>query len=248
MAAQGEYLARLLHQGEPGLSMLLAGMLMAFCFGAVHALSPGHGKTLVAAYLVGARGTPKHAAFLGCMVTFTHTISVFALGLVTLYLSRFVLPETITPILGAISGITIVWIGGALLYKRIVNRNRILSSPLLHDHGDGRVHTHVPDEISMGGLIALGASGGLVPCPSALVLLLTSVSLGRVGLGLTLLVAFSAGLAVVLTAVGLVVLYGKHLLPGSESMARGKAFRYIPIGSAAVIVCIGIGMTYVSLR
>ena len=182
------------------------------------------------------------------MVTFTHTISVFALGLVTLYLSRFVLPERITPILGAISGIMIVWIGGGLLYKRIVNRNRTLPGPLYHDHGDGRVHTHVPDEISMGGLIALGASGGLVPCPSALVLLLTSVSLGRVGLGLTLLVAFSAGLAVVLTAVGLLVLYGKHLLPGSESMARGKLFRYIPIGSAAVIVCIGIGMTYVSLR
>ena len=248
IADQGEYLSRLLHQGEPGWSMLLAGMLMAFCFGAVHALSPGHGKTLVAAYLVGARGTPKHAVFLGCMVTFTHTISVFALGLVTLYLSRFVLPERITPILGAISGITIVWIGGALLYKRIVNRNRTLPNPLVHDHGDGRVHTHVPDEISMGALIALGASGGLVPCPSALVLLLTSVSLGRVGLGLTLLVAFSAGLAVVLTAVGLLVLYGKHLLPASESITRGKLFRYIPIGSAAVIMCIGIGMTYVALR
>src|SRR5204863_6669539 len=108
---------RLLHQGEPGLSMLLAGMLMAFSFGAVHALSPGHGKTLVAAYLVGARGTPKHAAFLGCMVTFTHTISVFALGLVTLYLSRFVLPETLTPILGAISGLTIVSLGAMLLYR-----------------------------------------------------------------------------------------------------------------------------------
>src|SRR5258706_4218858 len=136
MADQGEYLSRLLHQGESGWSMLLAGLLMAFCFGAVHALSPGHGKTLVAAYLVGARGTPKHAAFLGCTVTFTHTISVFALGLVTLYLSRFVLPERITPVLGAISGITIVWIGGRLLYESIVNRNRTLPRPLLHDHGD----------------------------------------------------------------------------------------------------------------
>ena len=90
---------------------MLLGMLAAFAFGAVHALSPGHGKTLVAAYLVGSRGTPRHAVFLGLMVTFTHTISVFALGLVTLYLSRFVLPETITPILGAISGLTIVWVG-----------------------------------------------------------------------------------------------------------------------------------------
>ena len=114
---------------------------MAFCFGAVHALSPGHGKTLVAAYLVGARGTPKHAVFLGCMVTFTHTISVFALGLVTLYLSRFVLPERITPILGAVSGITIVWIGGALLCG--------FHHYLIH-HSDWRVvmgHDGLPDVI-----------------------------------------------------------------------------------------------------
>src|SRR6476661_3622942 len=137
MGSQGDYLSQLLHQGQLSAGVMLLGLMAAFAFGAVHALSPGHGKTLVAAYLVGARGTPKHAVFLGCMVTFTHTISVFALGLVTLYLSRFVLPERITPILGAISGITIVWIGGALLYKRIVNRNRTLPNPLVHDHGDG---------------------------------------------------------------------------------------------------------------
>src|ERR1035438_2592233 len=120
MVAQGDYLSRLLHQGDLGWGVLLLGLLAAFAFGAVHALSPGHGKTLVAAYLVGSRGTPRHAIFLGLMVTFTHTISVFALGLVTLYLSRFVLPETITPILGAISGIAIVWVGTALLYRRTV--------------------------------------------------------------------------------------------------------------------------------
>ena len=122
MVAQGDYLSRLLHQGEIGWSVMLLGMLAAFAFGAVHALSPGHGKTLVAAYLVGSRGTPRHAVFLGLMVTFTHTISVFALGLVTLYLSRFVLPETITPMLGAISGLTIVWVGATLLYRRTVGQ------------------------------------------------------------------------------------------------------------------------------
>jgi nickel/cobalt transporter (NicO) family protein len=224
---------------------MLFGMLAAFAFGAVHALSPGHGKTLVAAYLVGSRGTPRHAVLLGLMVTFTHTISVFALGLVTLYLSRFVLPETITPVLGAISGITIVWVGATLLYRRTLGTR--VAPGLAHHHGDGRVHTHVPDEVSVGGLIALGASGGLVPCPSALVLLLTSVSLGRVAFGLTLLVAFSAGLAVVLTAIGLAVLYAKHLLPDSASFARGKALRYLPVASAAFIVCVGIAMTCVSL-
>ena len=202
---------------------MLLGMLAAFAFGAVHALSPGHGKTLVAAYLVGSRGTPRHAIFLGLMVTFTHTVSVFALGLVTLYLSRFVLPETITPILGAISGITIVWVGATLLYRRTIGR--------VHVHAAGsRIITAMaactptcPEEMSVGGLIALGASGGLVPCPSALVLLLTSVSLGRIAFGLTLLVAFSLGLAVVLSGIGLAVLYARHLLPDSTNLMRSKA-------------------------
>ena len=136
-----------------------------------------------------------------------------------------------------------------LLYRRTVGR-QIAAPPqgLAHDHGDGRVHTHVPEEISVGGLIALGASGGLVPCPSALVLLLTSVAMGRVALGLTLLTAFSAGLAVVLTAVGLAVLYAKQWLPDSATLGRSKAMRYLPVASAAFIVCVGIAMTWVSLR
>src|SRR5664279_617949 len=142
MVAQGDYLSRLLHQGQISFGVILLGLLGAFAFGAVHALSPGHGKTLVAAYLVGTRGTPRHAIFLGLMVTFTHTISVFALGLVTLYLSRFVLPETITPILGAVSGVTIVWVGATLLYRRTVGRRMTAPAQgLAHDHGDGRVHT-----------------------------------------------------------------------------------------------------------
>jgi ABC-type nickel/cobalt efflux system permease component RcnA len=249
MGAQGDYLSHLLREGGFGWGVMLAGMLAAFAFGAVHALSPGHGKTLVAAYLVGSRGTPKHAILLGLMVTFTHTISVFGLGLVTLYLSRFVLPEKITPVLGVISGLTIVWVGATLLYRRTIGR-RVApapASPFAHDHGDGHVHSHVPEEISMGGLIALGASGGLVPCPSALVLLLTSISLNRVALGLTLLTAFSAGLAVVLSGIGLLVLYAKHLLPDVNA-ARNPWFRWIPVGSAAVVTCIGLVMTWFSWK
>ncbi|MCU1233395.1 MAG: high-affinity nickel-transporter [Candidatus Solibacter sp.] len=248
MVAQGDYLSSLLRQGDIGWSVMLLGMMAAFAFGAVHALSPGHGKTLVAAYLVGSRGTARHAIFLGLMVTFTHTISVFALGLITLYLSRFVLPETITPILGAISGLTIVWVGSTLLYRRTIGRIHLPSNGLIHHHGDGRVHTHIPEEMSVGGLIALGASGGLVPCPSALVLLLTSVSLGRVAFGLTLLVAFSLGLAVVLSGIGLAVLYARSLVPDSAGLMRSKAVRYLPIASAAFIVCVGLAMTWVSLR
>jgi ABC-type nickel/cobalt efflux system permease component RcnA len=239
----GDYLARLLHQGDIGWGVLAAGVVVAFALGAIHALSPGHGKTIVAAYLVGTRGTPIDAVFLGGMVTFTHTVTVFFLGFATLFLSRYVLPERIYPVLGAISGISIVGIGVVLLYKRMPH----------HHHGDAHVHvhshSHIPEgEASMASLVALGASGGLVPCPSALVLLLTAVSLGRTGLGLILLVAFSAGLAVVLTAIGLVVLYAKHWLPDGQKTASHGVFLYLPVVSAAVIVCIGVAMTWVSLR
>jgi len=279
-AGQIDYLARLLHQGELGWTALLVGMIVAFGLGAVHALSPGHGKTIVAAYLVGTRGTPGHAIFLGAMVTFTHTISVFLLGLTTLFLSRYVLPEKIFPVLGVISGVSIVWIGAILLYQRIRAARRLAphrhhehaqehqhahahahSHPhehdhdhhqqdhggLVHDHGEGHVHSHMPDEVSLGSLIALGASGGLVPCPSALVLLLSAIALGRIGLGLILLVAFSLGLAGVLMAIGLVVLYAKHLLPDSRKSATHPVFRLLPVASAAIIVCIGLIMTAASL-
>jgi ABC-type nickel/cobalt efflux system permease component RcnA len=264
---RGDFLSRLLHRGDIGLGLTLLGMAVAFGLGCMHALSPGHGKTIVAAYLVGSRGTFKHAIFLGGMVTFTHTISVFFLGLTTLFLSQYVLPEKIFPVLGAISGLSIVWIGGMMLYKRA----RRLRPPHhdhdhdhdyhhhehdhnhSHDHEHGphthtHTHTHVPEgDITLGSLIALGASGGLVPCPSALVLLLSSIALGRVSLGLLLLIAFSSGLAVVLMGIGVLVLYAKHFLPDSQKTAAHPAFRIIPVLSAALIVCIGLLMTGVSL-
>ncbi len=237
-----DYLSQLLNRHEIPVSMVLLGLAVAFSLGAIHALSPGHGKTIVAAYLVGARGTVKHAIFLGGMVTFTHTISVFFLGFTTLFLSQYVLPEKIYPVLGAISGLSIVWIGGMLLIHRAQHLRG-------HSHIHGpHGHTHAPEgEVNLGSLIALGASGGLVPCPSALVLLLSSIALGRVGLGLVLLVSFSAGLAAVLMAIGVAVLYAKHWLPDGQTAARHPAFRLIPVLSAAVIVCIGLVLTGVSL-
>jgi nickel/cobalt exporter len=240
MVVKGDFLSRLLHQGDIGLGATLIGMLVAFGLGAIHALSPGHGKTIVAAYLVGARGTAKHAAFLGAMVTFTHTVSVFCLGFVTLFLSRYVLPEKIVPVLEAISGLSIVWIGTSLFFKRM----RAAKSKANGRHS----HSHVPEgDVTLGSLMALGASGGMVPCPSALVLLLSSIALDRVALGLTLLVAFSMGLAVVLMAVGMVVLFAKHLLPDSERTTQSAAFRYLPVASALVITCAGVLMTGVAL-
>jgi ABC-type nickel/cobalt efflux system permease component RcnA len=255
---RGDFLSRLLHRGDISIGLVLLGMAVAFGLGSMHALSPGHGKTIVAAYLVGSRGTIRQAVFLGGMVTFTHTISVFFLGLTTLFLSQYVLPEKIFPVLGAISGLSIVWIGGMMLYKR-AQKLRHLEDHEHHHHDHGHDHTHghhhgpgghshVPEgDVTLGSLIALGASGGLVPCPSALVLLLSSIALGRVGLGLLLLIAFSSGLALVLMGIGIVVLYAKHLLPDSQKAAAHPAFRIIPVVSAALIVCIGLVMTGVSL-
>ena len=256
-AARGDFLSQLLHRGEIGFALTLLGMAVAFGLGAVHALSPGHGKTIVAAYLVGARGNFKHAIFLGGMVTFTHTSSVFLLGLTTLFLSEYVLPEKIFPVLGTISGLSIVWIGSLLLYRRARrlrhdhyghDHHRHEHHEHHHDHDHVHPHSHLPEsDVTLGSLIALGASGGLVPCPSALVLLLSAIALGRVALGLLLLVAFSAGLAIVLMGIGVLVLYAKNLLPDSQKTAAHPAFRIIPVLSAALIVCIGLLMTGVSL-
>ncbi len=239
--------------------MLAAGLAIAFGLGAIHAMSPGHGKTIVAAYLVGSRSTPKHAIFLGGMVTFTHTISVFLLGFATLFLSRYVLPERLFPVLGVISGLTIVWIGAALFFRRLhVARHHDggpdhghahSGDPHHHHHGHGEhPHSHAPEgEVTPGSLIALGASGGLVPCPSALVLLLSSIALGRAALGLALLVTFSAGLAVALTAIGLIALYAKRLLPDGARAARSPIARYLPVASAAVMTGAGLLMTAAAL-
>ena len=274
MVVRGDYLSQLLGSKELTWSMILLGIVVAFGLGAMHAFSPGHGKTMVAAYLVGARGTWKHAVFLGGMVTFTHTISVFALGFVTLFLSRYILPEKLEPILGVISGITIIWVGAMLLYKRAQklsghshgqhhhhDHDHVHDHHHDHDHahdhhhdhdhehhhGPGG-HTHIPEgEVTIGSLIALGAGGGLVPCPSGLVILLSSIALGRVGIGITWLIGFSAGLAVVLTSIGVLVVYAKDLLPKTQSAMRSPVFRLLPVVSAGLVIVIGILMTSVSL-
>jgi len=267
---RGDFLSRMLHQRELTWGMILIALVVAFGLGAAHALTPGHGKTIVAAYLVGSRGTLKHAAFLGAMVTFTHTVSVFLLGLATLFLFRYVMPEKITQMLGAISGLSIVAIGGWMIWERIQAAGQLRhhhhhghdhghdhhhdhdhghhhDHDHHHDHGpNGHHHHHVPEQLSWAGLIALGASGGLVPCESALILLLSAIALGRIGLGLLLLAAFSLGLAIVLMAIGMMVLFAKHLIPQRRTGASA-AFRWIPVFSGGVVVCVGLIMTAVSL-
>jgi ABC-type nickel/cobalt efflux system permease component RcnA len=265
MNVQPDSLLRLLHQGALTPWMLAAAIGIAFALGAAHALTPGHGKTIVAAYLAGSRGTLRHAAFLGAMVTFTHTVSVFLLGMATLFLFQYVVPEKVTRVLGAISGLSIVAIGGWMLYKRLRvshahGHHHGHDHQHHHDHNHGHDHhhchshdpdhshghSHVPDEISWSGLVALGASGGLVPCESALVLLLTAIAMRRVALGLMLLTFFSLGLAIVLMGIGVAVIYAKNLMPASARERTGF-FRWMPVASAAVVLALGVLMTSVSL-
>jgi nickel/cobalt exporter len=204
--------------------VLVLLLLAAFGWGALHALSPGHGKAMVAAYLVGTRGTTRDAVALGATVTITHTIGVFALGLVTLALSAYVLPEQLYPCLNLVSALLVLSVGAAVLRKR--------RHAMKHDHHHDH-HHHITNK----GILAMGASAGLIPCPSALVVLLGAVAQHQVALGLVLITAFSLGLAATLTGLGVLVVRAARVpLPP-------RAAAVIPALSAALIVLVGIVMT-----
>jgi len=268
---------------ESGWSLVLA-VAGAFAWGCVHAMSPGHGKTIVGAYLVGSRATPVHALFLAATTTITHTAGVFAVGGITLFASNLVDPEKLDPWLSLISGLLVAIIGLKLLLARIKTRfwvrnsllkqirdkffNKRIEEPVnllnrgtwerefkpvkpdisqhYHHHGDGRVHSHLPpgadgSPITWKSLLVLGISGGLLPCPSALVMLLSASALGNVGLGMTLVVAFSLGLALVLSAIGLILVYAKqnfHKLPKQIT-----AVKFLPAISAMFVMLLGLGIT-----
>ncbi|MEZ4674169.1 MAG: sulfite exporter TauE/SafE family protein [Caldilineaceae bacterium] len=264
---------------------ILLALLAAFGWGAAHAFSPGHGKTVVAAYLVGSRGTVGHALFLGLTTTITHTAGVFVLGLITLFAAQYILPETLYPWLSVLSGVLVAVIGLTLIRERWRSPVQV---PQLHDHDHqhahdhahdhqhahehGNEHTHTHHEHSHGifghhhhgpedhshmppgadgspvtwrGLLALGISGGLLPCPSALVLMLGAISLQRIGFGLALIVLFSLGLASVLTLIGVTLVYaGKYFTRIPES---GRLLRLLPVASAVFITAVGVGITVQAL-
>ena len=220
--------------------VLLASLAAALFWGAAHALSPGHGKTIVTAYLVGRRGTPGHAALLGLIVTATHTAGVFALGFVTLALSRFVVPDRLYPWLNLVSGLLVVGIGASVLYSRLRQR-RARAHGHRHAHVHDHHHRHHEAGPGLRSLVAVGVSGGLLPCPSALVVLLAAISLHRVAFGLLLIVAFSAGLALTVTAVGLVAVLARSAF--SRVSFEGRVASLLPAASALVILVAGVAMT-----
>ncbi len=261
--SSGEGFASVFADAAAGEGVLLFLLLAAFGWGALHALSPGHGKAMVAAYLAGTRGTARHAVALGAIVTVTHTIGVFALGVVALSLQQFILPEDILPWLTLVSGLMVVVIGAGVLRSRVLwARARHTGAAVGlapsadapthshdghsheahshgHDHSHG--HHHPPDELTWKGVLGMGAAAGLIPCPSALVVLLAALAQNEVGLGLLLIVAFSVGLAGTLTVLGLGVVYAKQVLP--RSVIGGRAAAVLPAASAVVIVVAGVALT-----
>jgi nickel/cobalt transporter (NicO) family protein len=232
----------LIERGEVSLGVLALSLLIAAFWGAAHALTPGHGKALVAAYLVGTKGTPRHAFMLGATVTAAHTAGVFAIGLVTLGLSQFILPEQLYPWLTLASGLLVVAVGASVLRHRLRARR--------HDHHGHHHHHHHDHDHDHGltskGIIGVGIAAGLLPCPSALVVLLSAIALHRVGLGLALIVAFSVGLAATITAIGLVAVYARRAF-GRLSL-DGRVVRALPSVSAALILAVGFAMTARALQ
>jgi nickel/cobalt transporter (NicO) family protein len=242
-------LKRALADPALGLLGLLAALGLAFALGALHALSPGHGKTLVAAYLVGARGRVGHALLLGLVVSATHVAAVFALGLAALLLSERALPDRLLPWLEVSAALLVAALGAFMLLRRL---RGMLLHRLAHAQGAEHDHDHdhehaSPEGVRTGELLWLGISGGLVPCPSATVVMLMAIYLGRVGLGLGLLGAFSLGLAATLVALGILVVKARGLAARLAGPRFQAWTRWAPLLSAGLILVIGAAMTVFAL-
>lgn len=238
----------------------------AFGLGAAHALEPGHGKTVVAAYLVGSRGRTLDAVILGAVVTFTHTFSVVLLAVASVVAAAYFVPAQVQRTLSIGSGLLVTAVGVAM----IIARTRSAAPVRSHSHGShahahchhdqdgggshhhdyaiGHDHAH-PDHsqdfsdrgVGLGALVALGVSGGIVPCPAALLLIPAAVGLGAVAKGIGLVVGFSLGLAVVLIAVGIVSLRAASL--AGRWLERESWARRVSIASACFITLLGLALT-----
>ncbi len=232
----------------------------AFLWGAMHSLTPGHGKTLVGAYLMGERATPRHALILAMTTTITHTLGVFALGLVALFAAKYILPEQLYPWFSLTSGVMVVAIGLSLFRNRMASpthshEHHAHDHHHDHDHHDHAHrhhehdhHPHIDKGVSISSLLALGISGGLLPCPAALVLLLGAIAVNKTALGLILVICFSLGLSAVLTGLGLLLVYAKNWfkrVPSSPRFVKisPRFVKALPALSAIGITLIGTGIS-----
>jgi nickel/cobalt transporter (NicO) family protein len=231
-SGSGGLLADLASRPDLSAVAIAAMIVVAIAVGAIHALGPGHGKALIGAYLVGSGGPLRHAVAVGAAVSVMHTASVLGLGVLVLSAEQLLSPERVYPWLGLASGLVALVLGATLLISRI----HALAERRRHGHD----HPHPARPLSRRGLVALAFSGGILPSPSALVVLLGSVSLGRTALGLLLIAAFSVGLAASLVGVGAVAIRARGFADGR---LPGGLLRLAPIGSAALIAVVGLALT-----
>jgi ABC-type nickel/cobalt efflux system permease component RcnA len=247
-------LTRYLYDTSLSPLVVLIAIGLSAALGGLHALTPGHGKTLVAAYLIGSRGTTGHAIALGGIVTFTHTASVIAIGLLALLASQFIVPNVLVPSLEILSGLLVVGMGFRLLWARWNILKKGETHPHRHhDHSHSPEHNHphqspisnhyhhLPESVKLGDLLTLGISGGLVPCPEALGVMLIAIGLNRILWGLGLLVAFSFGLAAVLIIIGILLVRSKSLFNRLGGLG-GRWQTLLPLASAFLITLLGVGI------
>lgn len=262
----GQDLAAIVNAQDLTPLAILLSLGVALALGVLHALSPGHGKTIMAAYLVGARGSSRQAVGLGLAVTVSHTLGVLALAGITLAASSVLPPERLYPVLGVASGGLVIAIGGSLLWRRlrsllagqVLARTHEHAHPHAHEHEHGHAHAHphphphgeaADDTISWRGLLALGLSGGLVPSASALILLLGSIAAGRVAYGLVLVVAFGIGMAFVLAGIGLLFVHARRFVERrmADGVTAGERLRRLlaplQVATAGLVVVLGIVLT-----
>jgi nickel/cobalt transporter (NicO) family protein len=246
------------------LSGLLA-ILLALGLGALHAISPGHGKALVAGYLIGSRGTLRQAIGLGATVAISHTAGVLVVAVITLGATGLILPERAIQWLTLLSAILVVGLGAALVRGQLRMRRRPAHEsgrahqhghPTDHSHSHGRGHSpgHVDGEVrgpegvglTTRAVAGLGLVGGMVPSASALLVLLVAMSLHRLVFGVVLVIAFGLGMALVLAAISasVVLLHGRRLpIRVTAGSRAARALATLPVLSAVMVVVIGVAMT-----
>jgi ABC-type nickel/cobalt efflux system permease component RcnA len=246
---------QLLIERDRGLLILL---VLAAGFGAAHALTPGHGKTLVAAYLIGERGTVWHALYLGLITTLTHTGAVLLAALI-LWLcysgeSRQ-MPPSFERLMRLVGGMVVAGFGLWLVTRRLAGKaDHVHFGDHSHGHGHGYgegEHSHSHGDFKWGSLSVLGITGGMIPCTDAIVLLLMAIANNMLDVALPLLLAFSAGLATVLVGIGIGVVYARrHGLEESkwQSERLRKLIGALPMFSAILVTLLGFWLCYDSVH
>jgi nickel/cobalt exporter len=238
-----------------GFGILALGLAVGL--GAVHAFAPGHGKTVMAAYLVGERGSMRQAAVIGLTVTATHTAGVLILGL-ALSASTSLAPESVYPWLGVASGLLLAGVGAGMLLRATRRRPQLVPAHAGHSHPHPHPHAHSHDDhvhghhrhdhdsIAWRSLVPLGLAGGMVPSPSAIVVLLGAIALGRAWFGVALVIAYGLGMAVTLTGAGLALVRARGAIerrlasPGAAAGRLASVAGRLPVLTATCIVAGGL--------